>query len=307
MIDTRAISTVLDVAFCLLFVTAAVGVVGMYVASDAKTHDTRTADHAVEIIGSTTVSVEYSLEDGVDAAAGHVFDDPSEYDGLERTIHGPVAGVLADGAVTNLSVNEHRITHETVGYDDAIEGPLANELHAVPGQTAVAAVWMPYPDAPLEGTLSVGETPPTDADVSTVRLTVPSSFASTPVPDRVNLSAAPSQRAGFEWVASNTSDAIVEGYFPAEETALAIERGGVDADRTVYRYERFANALDGIEPRHLEAHLEQSTTNTTEANALLADALTEQLVIDLEAQYDTPEAALEEISIGDVTLVVQVW
>ncbi|MCU4752275.1 hypothetical protein OB919_09795 [Halobacteria archaeon AArc-curdl1] len=307
MADTRAISTVLDVAFCLLFVTAAVGVVGMYLATDEVTHDTRTADHAAEILGSTTISVEYSLEDGLDASEGHVLDEPTEYDGLIRTIHGPIAGALADGAVTNLSVNDHRITHETVGYDDAIEGPLANELHAVPGRTAVTAAWMPYPDAPLEGTLSVGETPPPDADVSTVRLTVPSSFASASVPDRVNLSAAPSQRAGFEWVATNTSDAIVEGYFPPGETALAIERGGLDADRTVYRYERFADALDGVEVRHLEDHLEQSTTNTTESNALLADALAEQLVLDLEAQYDTPEAALESISIGDVTLVIRVW
>ncbi|MFC7233296.1 hypothetical protein ACFQMM_21600 [Saliphagus sp. GCM10025308] len=240
--------------------------------------------------------------------------------------HGPAAGILADAALANVSLEDEPLTHEGRLFAMAIEGPIASEFAVVDGDVAVAAHWTPYEGAPLEGRARIGPTPSPTADVSSVSMTVPSGFNF----DRFDSAdfggdeddtesedgGEGENKAGsdenpdveaYHPIATSVSTAIVEGYFPPEQTSLVLERGGLDRDRTVYRYERFATALDGIDPADLEDPLEQSNSDAQAANAHLVDALARSMAADMEARFDTPEEAAEAVAVEDVTIVVRVW
>ncbi|UTF53019.1 DUF7284 family protein [Natronosalvus rutilus] len=177
--DDRAVSTVLDVALCLVLMSAAVGVLGIYLAGDEDTgHTPETATHAVELLDSTTVSVEYTLEPALERAPEGAYGEPDDYtrSELTRVTHGPAAGVLADAALANVSLEDEPLTQEGHLFATAIEGPIASEFAVVDGDVAVAAHWTPYEGAPLEGRASIGPTPSPTADVSSVSMTVPSGF-----------------------------------------------------------------------------------------------------------------------------------
>ncbi|MFC7214854.1 hypothetical protein ACFQO4_12310 [Saliphagus sp. GCM10025334] len=328
--DERAVSTVLDVALCLVLMSAAVGVLGIYLAGDEDTgHTPETATHAVELLGSTTVSVEYTLEPALERAPEDAYDDPDDYSRSEltRVTHGPAAGVLADAALANVSLEDEPLTQDGRLFATAIEGPIVSEFAVVDGDVAVAAHWTPYEGAPLEGRARIGPTPSPTADVSSVSMTVPSGFNF----DRFDSADFGGDEGGggdegesrgengnkdedenpgieaYHPIATSVSTAIVEGYFPPEQTSLVLERGGLDRDRTVYRYERFATALDGINPADLEGPLEQSNSDAQAANAHLVGALAESMAADMEARFDTPEEAVDTIAVEDVTIVVRVW
>ncbi len=330
--DGRAVSTVLDVALCLVLMSAAVGVLGIYLAGDEDTgHTPETATHAVELLGSTTVSVEYTLEPVLERAPEDAYADPDDYtrSELTRVTHGPAAGVLADAALANVSLEDELLTQDGRLFATAIEGPIASEFAVVDGDVAVAAHWTPYEGAPLEGRAHIGPTPSPTADVSSVSMTVPSGFAL----DRIDAADFAGDEGGdgdvdesgggsrnegeyedenpdeeaYHPIATSVSTAIVEGYFPPEQTSLVLERGGLDRDRTVYRYERFATALDGIDPADLETSLEQSNSDAQAANAQIVDALAGSMAADMESRFDTPEEAADAIAVEDVTIVVRVW
>ncbi|MFP9191948.1 DUF7284 family protein [Natronosalvus vescus] len=306
--DARGVSTVLDVALCLVLVSAAVGVLGVYLAAedDSETHQTETADHVVELLGSTTISVEFSFDpllEHATATDADVFDEPDDYPPDERTrvTHGPTAGLLADATRANLTVDDAWLGHEGAGFESRLEGPIASELFVVDASTAVSASWSPYEDAPLEGRTSVGRTPPPTADVSTVTMTVPSGF------DDPALPADTESDHNFDAVAEPVATTIVDGYFPPEQTTLALERGGLDRDRTVYRYTRFSNALEGVEPSDLEEAIAQSTSDAETANTILVEALTQKLASDMDSRFERPADAADAITVAETTIVVQVW
>lgn len=324
--DDRAVSTVLDVALCLVLMSAAVGVLGIYLAGDEVTgHTPETATHAVELLGSTTISVEYTLEPALERAPEDAYDDPDDYtrSELTRVTHGPAAGVLADAALANVSLEDEPLTGEGRLFATAIEGPIVSEFAVVDADVAVAAYWTPYEGAPLEGRAHIGSAPSPTADVSSVSMTVPSGFAFDRFgpadfggdesedggegEDKDEVEGKDPDRETYHPIATSVSTAIVEGYFPPEQTSLVLERGGLDRGRTVYRYERFATALDRIDPADLETPLEQSNSDAQAANAHLVDALARSMAADMEARFDTPEAAAEAVTVEDVTIVVRVW
>ena len=306
--DARGVSTVLDVALCLVLVSAAVGVLGVYLAAedDSEPLQTETADHVVELLGSTTVSVEYSfdslLENGT-ASETDVFDDPENYPPDERTrvTHGPTAGLLADATRANLTVDDAWLGHEGTEFESRVEGPIASELFVVDASVAVSASWSPYEGAPLEGRTSVGQTPPPTADVSTVTMTVPSGFDDPAVPAEYE------SDHDFDAVAEPVATVIVEGYFPPEQTTLALERGGLDRDRTVYRYIQISNALEGVEPSDLEEAIAQSTSDAEAANEPLVEALGQALASDMDSRFEHPADAADAVTVAETTIVVQVW
>ena len=331
--SARGVSTVLDVAVCLLFVSAAVGVVGIHLAGDDEpTVDPDAADRTVELLGSTTVTVQYSFDPAFDHAPADAFDDPDAYSDGERSrvTHGPSAAMLADATQSNLSLEGERISHDGIGFERAIEGPLVDELFVVDESVAITAHWTPYEDAPLEGTATIGPTPPPAADVSSVTMSVPSGFeahTASPSEDdgsddsyhrnpddrgdgtesRVDSDPDSEPEPTYEGLATSIATATVEGTFPLEETTLALERGGLERDRTVYRYTALANALDDAAADDLEDPLAQDSVDVEAANAKLIESMTTQLAADMADRFDSPADAADTVDVETITITVQVW
>lgn len=137
---TRAISTVVDVAICLVLVTAAVATL---TTAESRTAPGADAADVAAVLASTTATVEY-----VDHA-----DHPI-------TATGTVAGLLADAATVNEPSNRsfvHAVRTETRHALERFARPV--EVVAVP------------PGGPPG--IEVGETPPPGIDVHSRMLVVP--------------------------------------------------------------------------------------------------------------------------------------
>lgn len=175
----RGISTVIDVALALLFVSAAVMVLALYLDSDDTGHEPELADRTAETVAGTTVSAEYSLQ------SLEANDDTGAFDAEElppdvtydRVRHGPTAGVLADAAITNVHLDDDQLTHSGTVFEEAVDGATRNVLFEANSNAHVSAVWRPYESSSIEGQATTGPSPPTDRDVSSVTMTVPSGLS----------------------------------------------------------------------------------------------------------------------------------
>ena len=159
---SRAVSTVVDVGFCLVLLGAAVGVV---ITATPPTADVETTSHDVATtLGSTTTTVTY------DTTAGG-----------EQTHHGTLPELLAAAAVANASVDggppigEQQFVDETVAAVDrrrSLAAPQSNATQRV----QLRAVWSPAEDAAIHGEVVVGDKPADDADVHATTLVVPAAI-----------------------------------------------------------------------------------------------------------------------------------
>ena len=323
--DTRAVSTVLDVALCLLLVSAAVGVLGVFLAGeDDPAVDPETPDHAVSLLGSTTISVEYDFDSLIEREPD-AFDDPAQYPADERTriTHGPTAALLADATLSNTTADEGRLTHSGGDFETALEGPLIDELEPIDEQVAITTHWTPYEGAPLEAQTMVGPTPPPTADVSSVTMTVPSGMTTDPETAHGQAASSPTSEAPhtstattaaststpttYDEVATLVATTIVTTHFEPTETEIALERGGLDRDRTLYQYTQFVATVDGIDERDLEEPLAQPTSDAERANEKLIEAMATDLESDLRDAFESPEDAKKALEMDEVTITVQVW
>jgi len=59
----RAVSTVMDVAMALLLISASVLLIGIHLHNSGDKFDENRADRTAELLGESTISVQYSLED----------------------------------------------------------------------------------------------------------------------------------------------------------------------------------------------------------------------------------------------------
>ncbi|MFB6077345.1 MAG: hypothetical protein ABEJ80_00020 [Halarchaeum sp.] len=136
----RGLSTVLDVAVCVLLVAAAVAALTT-VAPDAPASDTHPSATARAALDSTaTVTVE------------------------NRSVRGTLAALLADAAVANA-------TDAAPGYASAVTRVADRRLRATSRRAAVTATWAP-PDCPRVS-LAAGATPSPGAPIDAVTLAVP--------------------------------------------------------------------------------------------------------------------------------------
>lgn len=200
----RAVSTVLDVAICLLLVGAAVATLLAAPQPDHPSvgHD---ADSTASEVATVTTTVE--------AGAG-------------RGSHDTLAGHLGTAAVANAHLDGAPVVDG--GYPVAV----ANETDSLTGhRISVTARWEPYPDAPLVGTVSAGERPPPDADVAARTLTIDSGIEGS---DRVN---------SFDGIARSLADAYVAWLFPPERTYANLVDDRT-APRTTDRYRSAAERLE---------------------------------------------------------------
>lgn len=175
-------STVLDVAFCLLLVGVAVSTLALAVPDESE-EMTVDSDATAHSLATVTASV------------------PAD----NEQVHGTLAEHLAHATVTNATYDGERIIRST--YPDAVEG----EIEAQTGvRSHITARWEPYPDAPIGSRVSVGTAPPPTVDVAATKLTVDSGMT------------AFETEASFESIAASIAKAYVERLFPPERTRVKL-------------------------------------------------------------------------------------
>ena len=196
-------STVLDVAICLLLVGVAVGTLVAAV-PDGDRHSTVDGDPDATSVGTVTATVP--------VADGH-------------ETHGTLARHLARASVLSATLEGERLLDSSYpgATRRAVERRTADRVR-------ITARWRPYPDAPLAGRLAVGPRPPSTADVAATRLSVDSGMN------------APSGVDSNESLAAAVAEAYIERLFPPARTRIRlVDRRTAPA--TADRYRSIAGVL----------------------------------------------------------------
>jgi hypothetical protein len=288
-------STVLDAALCLLLVGASVGaLVGVDPGRDASAGAPDPSADA-ETLATATATVNYTLAPGARRARGTdvAFPDAGGPE-FERTVHGPLSGLLARAALGRAGVAGDPLTRARA---DLVASARESVRAAVGGaNTQVVADWRPYAGAPVGGRVAVGDDPPPDADVRAARLTVARGEAVDP--DR----AARAADRGYGPLARVVAERTVATLFPAAEMRFALGADYPVSALVRHRYRRAA-ALTGVDLGPGE--LDRSRVET--ANDRLERALADRVERDLRERFDSPAAAARTVRVGEVRVVVRRW
>lgn len=295
--SARATSTVLDAALFLLLVGAAVATLALPRGA-TPTRNADAADGMADVLATSTADLGYTLAPGARHAHSRVVQFPHT-DGPEfqRAAHGTLASHLASAAVGNLTLDGKQVTHITDDYERATENATRNATRDRTYETQVRAVWEPYDDAPLQGTIRVGPTPPPATDVHAATLTVDSGMADTREQARRTATATGNYSAVADVVASH----VVAGLFPPSETRTALLGDFPVAQLTTYRYERLGTLVGTNVTAQARAN------NATGANAQLTAHLSERLAGDMRHRFESPRTAARAVSVDTVRLTVRVW
>lgn len=308
----RAVSTVVDATVFLLVLGVAVAtVVGVPMVSgdegtatdptdlaDPTNHADATdhADAVAEFLATGIERVNYSLASAARTLPG---DPPIEItDGppFRRSAHGTLASLLADAATGSITVDSEPISRDGRAYERAVVDATERRIFARNYSVSVRAVWEPYPDAPIRGTVNAGRSPPATVDVTAATVVVDA-----PMPSSKSEALAAARQDGYEGVAIVISRSVVAGLFPPEETVLALRGDYPVAALTANRYHRTAIAV-GHEGGASNGH-----TDVAAENRKLAASLADELEKDLGDRYGSAAAAARNVSTGTVTVTVRTW
>ena len=255
-------------------------------------------DPTLETLTTGTTTVNYTLTPDPDASAVRFGSEDPRFD---RRASGAFAELLAAGALTAISIDETPVSDADKGFQDAVSAAAESVLAP---DTQVAVVWRPYPDAHLDARLTVGDTPPPDADVSTAATTVPSGMAAVEDDNQAegDTELHTAARAdGYEGLSRLLADRIVTGLFPPERTRLALRSGGPPAGLTAHRYDQFGDAY-GVDLREPVGAYRPMV-----ANERLAAGMADRIETDLREQFDSPTAAARAVEADRVHVVVRRW
>ncbi|MCT9095825.1 hypothetical protein [Haloarchaeobius sp. HME9146] len=287
--QSRGVSTVLDVTLCLLLVSASVLVV--VTAERPDRSDATGADHAVELLGATTATVEYSLAPGARRADQSLVSFPdTEGEAFDRQSHGSLADLLARAAIANATVDGQPISHAGNEFERAVANTTHRRLGGLDHDWQVVATWEPTGEGPVRGQVTVGDTPPASTDVhaASVRVAV-GPVVDTSAPD--------------DWndLAYRTASCTIGTLFPPDRGHLAL-LGDYPGDRlTAYRYRRAAGFLG----TDLDGTLDEAAAHR--ANQRLTAALAGRVEPALRSRYDSPATAADAIAPGTVVVTVRTW
>lgn len=294
----RAVSTVLDVSLFLLLVGAAVATL-VYVpiesVSDGPVSDEgEPADETVELLATTTATVNYSIERGLDRERP-VGSATTAFGPYERIVRDAVANLLGSAAVSSAELDGDRLADHGVAFERAVVSVTEDRLHRQNVSTSVRAHWTPYPHAPLSGSVVPGERAPPDVDVHTATISVDSGVAN--VGEEVGRAA---RHGGFPRVADVLANATLEAVLPRDRTRLALRGGYPSANLTEARIRQVARALGRDD-------LVDDPDARLPTRDELQPALADRLEDDLRERYDDPQAAAADVRIDRVTITVRTW
>ena len=271
----RGVSTVVDVAVCLLLVGAAVATLAI---AAAPSDDPGTVG-----AGATAATLATSTA-GIPSDGG-------------RTAHDTYVGHLADAALVSATVDERTggtphteaDTDADARTETAYPSAVREEVEdSTDERVFVTARWEPYPDAPLCGRVQAGDRPPETADVATTTVSVATGLES---PETVD---------GFRPLAEAVSGAYVRWRLPPARTRTA----WID-DRTADEAER--RYLATAEAVGLDRPALVTDVTVEDRRERLVDALADRLEDDLRDRYPTPEAAIDDLTLEGVEIVVARW
>lgn len=289
---SRAISTVVDAALCLLLIAAAVATLAHAPIDDGPAPAAAAADETLTQLGTTTATVEYSLGGPGEPAAFH--DSPA----FDRDAHGTLAGLLADAAVGGATARGERIGPHSTGYEAAVRNETADRIARSDARVNVTVRWEPYPGAHVGGVVTVGPEPPDRADVHVSTMTVPSGG---PAVSSTDSSRPDSQQETFDTVAAAVSKATVETLFPPNRTEHALDAHEPIPSLVESRYQR-AGAAYGP-PANGREPIEEPAA----ANDRLRTAMEPVVADELRRSFDDPKAAAESVRTEHVEITVRTW
>jgi hypothetical protein len=284
----RALSTLFDVTVFLLLVGGAIGtlVVGIGQAPPATTNN---AAGDARLMATATTTINYSLAPAARNATTGVTFHRQEGADFNRTAHGTYATLIADAAVANATVDGRQFSRLEGPYVRAVLAAIRGTIGSPDHETNVVARWVPYPNAPVAGTASVGTQPPPGVRVNAVTLTVDS-----------GMTVSGSEPRTMGALANKTAAAIIDGRFPPREATLALRGQYPVSTLTAQQYRRAGTAL-GVTPVLTE------DGNASTANARLRRQLAARLERDLQARYSSPAAAADALRVDRVRIVVRTW
>jgi hypothetical protein len=202
----RAVSTVLDVAVCLLLVGVAITTLIAGIPVNNAIGESTDADATAARLATVTADVTNR-----DA----------------RVSHGTVASHLATAAVASATIGDAPV--DSTSYPESVRNETASITEE---QVLITVTWEPYPNAPLRGRLVVGEEPPPDADVAVRTITVDSTLESA------------EKERSFGTLAAALAERYVDWLFPPERTRTALVDARTASD-TAARYRNATTAIGG--------------------------------------------------------------
>lgn len=254
-------STVLDVTICLVLVGVAIGTLAVAVPEEGW-RSTVDSDPSAVSVGTVTATV--PVEDGHES-------------------HGTLAQHLARATVLAAVLDGDRLvpssypaaTRRVVGYRTA-------------DRVRITTRWVPYPEAPLEGEITVGPIPPSTADVAATRLTVDSGLSTPESPEST------------ESFATAVAEAYIRRLFPPERTRLRL----VDPRTAAQGADRYRSIAELLAVDVDDAIVDASPRL---ANERLAAGLAGRLEADLRSDSSASETVPDGTASGRVEIVVRRW
>lgn len=250
----------------------------------------------LETLTTGTTTVNYTLTPDPAASSVEFGTEEPEFD---RVASGTYAELLAAGALATIAVDDNRVSDTDSEFRDTVATATQPILGA---NTQVAVVWRPYPGAHLDARLTVGDSPPPDADVSTAATTIPSGMSADQENEKTDTELhAAATAEGYEGVSRVVAERIVTGLFPPERTRLALRGGGPTAGLVAHRYDRFGDAYGADLREPVRA------VRPTVANERLIDRVADRIEADLRERFDSPTEAARAVEVDRVHLVVRRW
>jgi len=302
-IGERAVNTVVDVSFALLFVGVAVTALTTVPLQNETEYDPNQAEYTTETLGSSTINVTYSVDTAETVVGDRSFD---ESDQLRRETHGSIASLAGAVAVAKGRFDDGPVLTSTgPPFEQALDERAQTALVESSFETNITAVWQPFDGASVRGRADVGQSPPDTGAVSTATMTVPSDMESV----RSDAIEAVEHGGGYEAVAELLAEAVIEGYLPELESKRALERSSPDRTLTRQRYEGVAQAIDGADPddESVTENLQLHSVDTADLNEYLVDHLGDQFQTELAARFESPAEAAAAASVGEVRIAVRTW
>lgn len=286
---SRAISTVVDAALCLLLIGAAVATLAHAPVDDDPAPAATAADETLIQLGTTTATVEYSLTGP---------DESTDTSAFDRDAHGTLAGLLADAAVGGATIRGERIAPHSTGYEAAVRNATADRIARSEARVNVTARWEPYPGAHVGGVVTVGPEPRDRTDVHVATMTVPSGGPAVASAER---SRTDSRGEEFDAVAAAVSNGTVAALFPPKRTEHTLDAHEPIPSLVESRYQR-AGAAYELPAKEIETIEEPAA-----ANDRLRTAMVPVVTDELRRSFDDPEAASESARPEHVEITVRTW
>jgi len=281
----RGSSTALDTVLFVVLVGVAVATLSGATpgGSDAPR---RVADETADVVAASTTEVTYTRSGSVTA--------DGEGLSVERRASGTYAELLAAALVDSPTLGREPLTGGSGSFREAVANATRRALPTKGARVQVRATWEAYPGAALGRTITVGEAPPRDADVSVATVTVPSGFRNaTRNYDPANPT--------FATLAGAIARSVVDGLFPPGPTADAMASEGPDRAVVASRYRTASDRL-GV---RFDGGLRESDVEA--ANEKLARALTPMVKPGLDDKFESVPAAVRATRVDRVRIVVRAW